>query len=130
MKLAHSLALLAIAVLTIPSALAAFHVVQGIAPGGGAGLAACPSNYYNCKCLVNGDRAAQIVVNGQGVGSLSNNFFSIKGGLCGMGLFNFYKQGDGHWDFYVDNGDGSLQGTCYSNSATTSCSGGFYFNDQ
>ena len=130
MKLLHSLALLATATLTIPFALADFHVTQGIAPGGGAGLEACPSNYYNCNCLKDGDRAAQVLVDGQGVGSLPDSFFSIKAGLCGLGQLNFYKQGDGHWDFYVNNGDGTLQGTCYPNSATSTCSGGFYFIDQ
>jgi hypothetical protein len=129
MKLTQSLAIVT-AALTIPSALADFHIVQGIAPGGGAGLEACPSNYYNCKCLKDGDRAAQVLVNNHGVGSLPNNFFSTKAGLCGAGQLNFYKQNDGHWDFYVNNGDGSLQGTCYSNSAGTTCSDGFYFYDQ
>lgn len=32
-----------------------FHVLQGIAPGGGIGMEACPSNYYNCKCWKNGE---------------------------------------------------------------------------
>jgi hypothetical protein len=125
----QSFALLIGASFTIPSALANFHVIQGIAPGGGAGLEACPSNYYNCNCLKNGDRAAQVLVNGQGVGSLPNNFFSIKAGLCGLPQLNFYKNGNGAWDFYINNGDGSLQGTCYPNRATTTCSG-FYFSDQ
>jgi hypothetical protein len=129
MKIAHSLALLITTAFTMPFALANFHVVKGIAPGGGAGLEACPSNYYNCHCLRDGDRAVQIVVNGKGVGSLPSDAFSTNGDLCGVGQLNFYKQSDGHWDFYVNDGDGTLQGTCYSNTATTLCSG-FYFFDE
>ena len=79
--------------------------------------------------MENGDRRAQVLVNGQGVWTLPDSFFSVEAGLCGMGQLNFYKQGDGHWDFYVDQGDGSLQGRCYSNSAVTSCSGDLY-NDE
>ncbi|KAF8329643.1 hypothetical protein F5887DRAFT_115510 [Amanita rubescens] len=123
MKLAQSLALLISASFTIPSTLADFHVVQVVPNRSIASLQACPSNYYNCKCLLDGDRAAQVVVNFQGVGLLPDNFFSTIAGLCGMGQLNFYKQGDGHWDFYVDGGDGSLQGTCYPNSADSSCFG-------
>jgi hypothetical protein len=130
MKLAQSLALIISASFAIPLALADFHIVQGIAPGGGAGLEACPSDYYNCNCLKNGDRAAQVLVGGRGVGSLPDSFFSVKSGLCGLGQLNFYKQGDGSWKFYKDGGDGSLQGTCYKNTAGTSCSGGFIFYDQ
>ena len=130
MKLAQSLALLTGASFTILSARADFHIVQGIAPGGGAGLEACPSNYYNCDCLENGNRAAQVVVNGQGVGSLPDSFFSVKAGLCGMGQLNFYKQGDGTWDIYQNDGNGALQGTCNGNTATNDCQAGFIFNDQ
>lgn len=129
MKLAQLLPLLVTAALSVPSALANFHVIQGIAPGGLAGLEACPSNYYNCKCMTGGDRAAQVLVDGHGVGDLPDDFFSIKSGLCGMGQLNFYKRSDGHWDFYVSNGDGKVQGACHSNTASSSCSGGFFFND-
>jgi hypothetical protein len=130
MKLALQSLALMIAAVTIPSAIANFHIIQGIAPGGGAGLEACPSNYYNCKCMRDGDRAAQVLVNGGGVGSLPDDFFSVKAGLCGLGQLNFYKQSNGAWNFYVDGGDGSLQGTCYSNSGGSSCSGGFIFYDK
>ena len=130
MKFIQSILLLVTAALTIPSTLADFHIVQGIAPGGGAGLEACPSNYYNCKCLKDGDRAAQVIVNDKGVGSLPDNFFSVKAGFCGMGKLDFWKRGDGHWDIYQSGGDGSAQGTCYGNTAGTNCSPGFFFNDQ
>jgi hypothetical protein len=131
MKFAKSfVSFVAVALTTIPSAFADFHIVQGIAPGGGAGLEACPSDYYNCKCLKDGDRAAQVIVNGAGVGSLPANFFSVKKGLCGLGQLNFYKSSDGKsWNFYQDKGDGTVQGTCYPNTAGTTCSG-FIFNDQ
>ena len=130
MKLAQSLALLTGASFTILFALADFRITQGIAPGGGAGLEACPSNYYNCKCLKDGDRAAQVVVNDHGVGSLPASMFSVKAGLCGLGQLNFQKRGDGSWNIYKNDGDGSVQGTCYPDTAGTSCSGGFFFYDQ
>jgi len=38
-----------------------------------------------------------------------------------MPAMNFYKRGDGHYDFYVANGDGSIQGTCYNNNAVLMC---------
>ncbi|KAF8814055.1 hypothetical protein BYT27DRAFT_7180308 [Phlegmacium glaucopus] len=130
MKLAsQSLKLLIIAAFTIPSALAEFHIIEGVAPGGGSGLEACPSNYYDCDCLKDGDRAARVLVNGEGVASLPDNFFSVDAGLCGLGQLDFFKQSDEVWNFYIHEGDGTLQGTCYPNNATNTCSG-FYFFDQ
>ena len=79
---------------------------------------------------MNGDRAAEVRVDGKGVGSLDGSFFSVESGLCGLGQLNFYKQSDGSWDFYQNNGDGSLQGTCYSNTAITSCLLAFNVYDQ
>ena len=130
MKLAQSLALIISASFAIPSALADFHIIQGIAPGGGAGLEACPSNFDNCDCMENGDRAARVSVNGQGQGSLPDSFFSVDAGLCGLGQLNFYKGSNGVWDIYENDGNGSLQGTCNSNSASSTCSNGFLFFDQ
>ncbi|KAF9511149.1 hypothetical protein BS47DRAFT_1347002 [Hydnum rufescens UP504] len=86
MKLAHSLALLVIAALTMPSALADFHILRGVQTNTGYSYdVACPSDYYYCDCFMNASRGAGITMN------------------------------DGHWEFYVHNGDGSLQGTCSSN---------------
>jgi len=81
---------------------------------------ACPSNYYNCKCYgsIHPDRGV-FTVHGQSPGSAT---FSLSAGLCGMGKLDFYyRQSKGGWDFYVSGGDGSLQGTCYSNSDTEDC---------
>ena len=135
MKLAKSLTLIISPSILIPFALADFHIIQGIAPGGGSGVVACPSNYYklNCNCLENGDRAAQVSVgDSKGVGSLPETFFSVKSGLCGFGQLNFYKQRNGVWNIYENNGNGHLQGACYSNTAGTSCSSGYFkfFYDQ
>ena len=112
----RSLALLTGASSAILSAHANFHITQGIV-GNSAGLEACPSNYYNCDCLANHNRAAEVVVNGQEVESLPDSFFSVQSGFCGIGQLNFYKQGDGSWDIYQNDGNGSLQGKCYSNRA-------------
>ncbi|KAJ2979736.1 hypothetical protein NQ176_g3069 [Zarea fungicola] len=115
----------------LPAALANFHV--GIAHKWTNPLSdfpsiewttaiACPSNYLSCKCY------GQIADNAdRGVGSIGHksdlgNMFSLNSGLCGMGQLDFYYRSDrGVWEFYVNNGDGSLQGTCYSNSARDWC---------
>jgi hypothetical protein len=79
---------------------------------------ACPSNYYNCNCYgaYNSDRGV-LTSNEQ---SPTSTTFSLQAGLCGLGQLNFYYiQDKGGWDFYVNGGDGSLQGTCYTNSAST-----------
>ncbi|KAL7792469.1 hypothetical protein V8C37DRAFT_380416 [Trichoderma ceciliae] len=110
-----------------------FHVLTGpcsIAPGFGGSLesdvVACPSNYYNCKCMLDGDRAGYLSAGDTPVDGLSktgSNFFQLTG-MCGVGNMNFYLQGDGSWLFYLDGGDGSVQGTCYDgNSSTKNCNG-------
>lgn len=81
---------------------------------------ACPSNYLNCNCY------GQIADNAdRGVGANKRpegDSFSLNDGLCGMGKLDFYYRSEkGHWEFYVSGGDGSLQGTCYSNSASDWC---------
>ncbi|KAK9312379.1 hypothetical protein V1524DRAFT_410843 [Lipomyces starkeyi] len=81
---------------------------------------ACPSNYWNCNCFTENDRGAQ-ADNGNIKDIVGSSFFQLDAGLCGMGALNFYQQGDGSWQFYVDGGDGTLQGTCYSNSASDYC---------
>ncbi|KAF9515595.1 hypothetical protein BS47DRAFT_1360885 [Hydnum rufescens UP504] len=93
MKLAHSLALFITAALILPSALANFHITRRDSIKG-ISLIACPSNYFNCKCLVNDDRAAHIAGN-----SLPSDSFSTEGNLCGMMHLNFYNRNDGHWSF-------------------------------
>ena len=123
MKFAHSLALLLIASLTIPSALANFRIIGG--GDGNESMHACPVNHYDCACMRDGDRAGQVSINDQGLSRLPDDFFQVKAGFCGMGLLNFYKRSDGHWDFYVSNGDGTLQGKCYTPTGpvtTTECS--------
>ncbi|KAJ2982980.1 hypothetical protein NQ176_g1025 [Zarea fungicola] len=76
---------------------------------------ACPSNYMNCNCYgrfaANADRGVEVAH-----GSTSGDF-SLKAGLCGMGQLDFYKRSGGFWEFYVNNGNGDIQGTCYKNSA-------------
>jgi len=115
------------ALLLLSPTLADFHIgeqlgVYGTAPDPPTGTkyVACPSNYYNCYCYgsINPDRGV-FIQGGQNTGSAT---FSLHAGLCGMGQLNFYyQQSKGGWDFYVNNGDGSLQGTCYPNSDTKYC---------
>ena len=61
---------------------------------------------------------------------VDNSFFFVEAGLCGMGQLNFYKQDDGTWKFYVDNGDGTLQGTCFQNQGRTTCPAGKVYLEQ
>ncbi|KAJ2980381.1 hypothetical protein NQ176_g2680 [Zarea fungicola] len=74
---------------------------------------ACPSNYLNCKCYGDwpnrSDRGVKV-----SAGQPTGNYFSLNAGLCGMGKLDFYYRDNlGHWEFYVNGGDGTLQGTCY-----------------
>ncbi|KAN0068725.1 hypothetical protein V8E54_013449 [Elaphomyces granulatus] len=82
---------------------------------------ACPSDYYNCLCYgrPKSDRGVYI----RYPQSPDNYSFSLEAGLCGMGSqLNFYYQDNkGGWDFYVNNGDGTRQGTCYSNEDEETC---------
>lgn len=80
---------------------------------------ACPSNYWNCYCMFYNDRTGYIDA-GNADSSTGGNFFSISAGLCGLGKMNFYLEGD-HWNYYLDRGDGSKIGSCYSNSASKGC---------
>ena len=136
MKLVQSLALLTGASFTILPALTNFHIsqsvsLQSIASGvSDESLIACPSNDYTCDCLEGGNRAAKVMVYGQGVpGNLPDSFFSVNAGLCGSSQLNFYNKGGGIWEFYQNNGDGSLKGTCYPNSASPGCPG-YLIDDQ
>jgi hypothetical protein len=81
-------------------------------PGGQSSwtsVVACPSNYWNCKCLTSGDRTGKVD------GTLGDSVFSIKSGFCGMGKLNFYKSGN-TFLMYKDGGDGKVIGTCYWNT--------------
>jgi hypothetical protein len=43
-----------------------------------------------------------------------------------MGQLDFYRRPSGVWEFYVNKGNGELQGTCYEYSAGNTCSGFFF----
>ncbi|CEG80558.1 hypothetical protein RMATCC62417_14876 [Rhizopus microsporus] len=118
------LALYCLILSVIAYASADFHISTGVATGGRTGVVACPSNYWNCNCYGKGDRAGVVTdANNSGLGNITpdTNFFKIRKGLCGMGEMNFYKRNDGRWEFYANNGDGKLLGTCYENKAIKKC---------
>ncbi|KAF9516947.1 hypothetical protein BS47DRAFT_1340251 [Hydnum rufescens UP504] len=117
MKLVHSLTLLVVASLAMPSALANFHLIQGIDPHTNVGnvLVACPSNQYNCDCFTGADHGAEILDH-SGIPGSPGDFFWTDRGLCGMPRLDFYKREDGHWDFFTHNGDGTVEGRCYTNA--------------
>ena len=98
--------------LLIHSAKANFHV----SVIDGKNIRACASDTWDCGCYING-HGAGIIPGSGGIG----DFFYVEAGLCGLPQLNFYKQGDGSYDFYVNDGDGQLQGTCYSNTAELFC---------
>ena len=127
MKLAQSLALIITgsASFFIPFALADIIIaqVQVVDHKVPAALRACASNNNNCECFEGGHGAKEVTVNGTGVGSLpESGFFSVEPGLCGSGLkYNFIRNDDGSYDFYVDGGDGISKGTCLPNTNQTTC---------
>lgn len=82
----------------------------------------CPSNYFGCQCY-GGLKATS----GRGVSTKGNKpptgDFSINAGLCGVGQLDFYyRANENKWEFYIDNGNGQLQGTCYPNNGHDLCS--------
>ena len=120
------------ALLLLSPTLADFHVGEqfGVAAGPTDPIEitrylACPSDYYNCRCFgsIRPDRGVFI----EGGQTPDSATFSLNAGLCGMGKLDFYyRQSKGAWDFYVSGGDGSLQGTCYRNSADSQWCGTSY----
>lgn len=81
-----------------------------------AGHRACPSSQYGCSCFKAGSN-----VKLSGGRQELETYFQIQPGFCGMGWLDFYKSSDGSWDLYVNNGDGQVQGKCWSNSAYVAC---------
>ncbi|SPJ82345.1 uncharacterized protein FTOL_09750 [Fusarium torulosum] len=104
-------------ILTLLPALAAadFHIdnLSNTAISSGTGqtrwssTVACPSNYWNCKCLTQSDRTGRVE------GSLGNDVFAVRN-LCGMKKLNFYKSGSSY-QMYEDSGNGKVIGNCYRN---------------
>ncbi|KAF9516951.1 hypothetical protein BS47DRAFT_1340258 [Hydnum rufescens UP504] len=142
MKLAQSLALLVATVLTIPSALANFHVAKGAAtnPDGHRYFVACPSDAYGCECLhglVKGAAIPKTIRDGD-IDSLNlPNFFktSPRNKFCGQDEVDFYRRSNGNWEFFIHNGNGKAQGTCYpaKKGIRTTCTEGstkYNFDDQ
>ncbi|KAE8366915.1 hypothetical protein BDV27DRAFT_155544 [Aspergillus caelatus] len=107
----------------LPTTFADFHinnvynsvVTSGSSQQHWTSYVACPSNYWNCKCMANNDRAGHLVD-----GDLGSSFFSIEAGFCGMEKMNFYQDG-GEYKIYIDGGDGSEVGTCYQNNESKEC---------
>ena len=85
-------------------------------------LIACAANYYNCKCIGDGDRGS--FVEDYDLSTLPDDgCFQLRSGLCGKGAMNFYSVGGDRWEFYDHNGNGQRLGECWENhdSAITSC---------
>jgi hypothetical protein len=133
MKFSHSLAFLVAAALTVPPALADFHVIlrqPDLLDYTKNTVIACPSNYYNCRCIQGGDRRVTIGADGGEPKDLPDGYFYTEGKFCGVGKLNFYERSDGHWQFYKDGGDGSLQGECWSNTKSPSTCGNIAYSEQ
>ncbi|TEB33105.1 hypothetical protein FA13DRAFT_1773345, partial [Coprinellus micaceus] len=102
------------------SASANFHVGKLSIPSGYTNHRACPSNQYNCNCFKGGAGGSNVVELPYPQQEFLT-YFQVQSGLCGMPLIDFYKRSDGSWEFYVNNGNGHVQGSCYSNSDRQSC---------
>ncbi|KAL7933168.1 hypothetical protein V8C35DRAFT_280999 [Trichoderma chlorosporum] len=96
-----------LAVLGLASNVAAdFHILTGpcqIGVGSAGSLqdssVACPSNYYNCNCMIDGDCTGYLSAGNTPISGFSpteSNYFQISA-MCGVGAMNFYLQGDGSW---------------------------------
>ncbi|KAF9508746.1 hypothetical protein BS47DRAFT_208088 [Hydnum rufescens UP504] len=86
MKLAHSLAFLVTAALTVPFALADFHVILEKPDwflNTNNLLIGCPSNHFDCHCLQKGDRRVTMVGVPESTDKRPDQFFYTKGKLCG-----------------------------------------------
>lgn len=93
-----------------------FHISSRFLAGTMAGdYKSCPSNYWNCDCYSNGDRAGTVT------NQASGDFFSIDG-MCGVGQMNFYKDsGANSYTMYINGGNGEIIGQCYPNQAEQVC---------
>src|SRR5438045_9644909 len=60
---------------------------------------ACPSNHYNCKCYGYNDRARLVTTIDDSTDLPDNGYFQLGKGLCGMPAMDFYRRGDGRWEF-------------------------------
>ncbi len=122
MKLVH---VLFIIITTLSSVVQAdFHLGWWVNSGGAAGNYICPSNYFNCQCIQNGDRRATITPSW---GNLwDESYFSAKN-ACEVSKLDFWKRDDGHLDMYISNGDGKVVGQCWRGDAEKECLAGNVF---
>ncbi|KAM5341360.1 hypothetical protein ACJ41O_014391 [Fusarium nematophilum] len=81
----------------------------------------CPSNYFNCDCMVNGKRSARIQPN---IANLYNTGHFSATNVCGAAKIDFWKRDDGHLDMYHSGGNGNIIGQCWRGDTETSCLGG------
>jgi hypothetical protein len=112
----NTAAILSALLISVNQVSANFHVSSLSENGVLEKYIACPSNYFNCDCFTNGDRSGTVAGDVAG-----GDFFQVESGLCGMPQMNFYKNGDGSWDFYAAGGDGDVLGQCYGNGAEDFC---------
>ena len=66
---------------------------------------ACPSNYWNCDCYTNNDRAGEVNTYG---GDLGLSFFSVSP-MCGVGQMNFYANNGDSMGILMRGMEASLQ---------------------
>ena len=92
-----------------------FHAGKLSIPSGYTNHRACPSNQCNCGCFKGGAGGSNVVELPYPQQEFQT-YFQVQSGLCGMPLMDFYRRPDGSWEFYVNNGNGQVQGSCYSNS--------------
>jgi hypothetical protein len=95
---------------------ASFHVAVVKPPGNAPHtFVACPSNYFNCECLVGGNHAEPVeYVIG------TEELFAVHAGLCEKGQMNIYLRASGAWALY-DNDSGAQLGWCHDALGTLGC---------
>jgi hypothetical protein len=87
-------------------------------------VTACPSWNSDCDCWGKGQDGARIPDWDEMY--LPDNYFTLSP-ICGKPAMDFYKRSNGNWEFYIKNGNGKLEGTCYPeiNPPVDSCITGF-----
>jgi hypothetical protein len=90
-----------------------FHIANVIGSRNGNTFEACPSaKYYSCANWYLPDKSCAILTEGW---PLDDTFFQMSSDLCGYKL-NFYWTDGYYWEFYENNGNGEVLGTCYSDN--------------
>jgi hypothetical protein len=83
------------------------------------------SSDYNCDNFAPSISHSVSNINTLNGGRPLPSFFTFGTDFCGEQYkINFYENSDGTYDFYQNDGDGALLGTCYPDAEIMGCDGG------